>query len=972
MIILLILRFRQQTLHPRPRPEFCQNLSTMLTRFRFLILGLFLSFGVTAQDCTFQLVLEDSFGDGWDGAELTINVGGVVNTYTVTDDPAIDNGFTRILFIPVTNGETVEIGFVEGGFPGEHSFQFLDNSDEPLYTSTSPIEEGALIFTTTVECITCFAPPANSIEFFRVRSTTVDYKHLAGNPDIDPLYLVEYRLGAPFDPAVDMDGITFTTLDTMGRVNSLMPDTTYAFWISTICQTEMDTTIRRGPFLITTQKRVDVGVSLLTTPLSDCDLGSEEVSIGITNYGGEPQAFFNVDYQINGQPAGVSRPDDGIFTGIVGVDSTEFFTFDTRALLSAPGIYELTLWTELEGDEDPSNDTVRFSVTHTPLISDLPYVENFEGSDGFWSATKEETANGDISWEWGQPSAPNFNSAPQGVNAWATSLDGRYNNNEISYLNSPCFDLTTQTEDPLFSAIMIMDLENNFEQFTLEMTKDEGETWEKITTGAGTINWYNNIAQQFWTNNGGFNNPPVMVSAVLPGAAGEEIQLRFRFRSDGSVTREGIVLDVVSLTTREAQDLAAVVSTGLSTETCGSAMDTVRFSFTNRGTETAIGFDVNYRINGGAVVTEAFPDEVVSGASTTYQFLTPFNATESSVNEIEAWVSLMGDAVIANDTTVSFFRPLEQIPFFEDFETSTAPSTWDLDGDLGIFQSNGSPSIAITDNLFSGDTDYSFRTANYGLVEAGDKLVMDFFFRPFSGEGVFEGLIDIEVRAYPDCGEDFDVLEDFTAVGDTSLNRDISDYAGRSLRFEVVANWIEGDFFFNTDNFGVVRCAGLGLDIRSIALSDIDAEDGEVSVNPTLGFAPYTFEWSTGDTTARVDSLLAGDYSVIVTDAFGCSSTEMITVDLTNAADEPTEVLEGISVFPNPTEGRLELQLDLEKSTSLQAGIYDMTGRQLISRNFGRQLQLNESFDLSAFPAGVYLLRIQADDAARTVRIVKR
>lgn len=942
-------------------------------RFRYPLLLLTILFcgGLSAQNCNFQLVLEDSFGDGWDGAELILRIDGVTTNYTITDDPDIDDGSTRIIFFPVTEGQSLEIGFIEGAFATEHSFRLLDNADEELYVSTSPIEEGETIFSTTVNCVTCVPPPANSIDLFRVRSTSVDYRFNGISTMADPAYIIEFSDGDTFDPAVDADGVTIITTDTTGRVSGLEPDTSYTFWISAICQADMDTTSRRGPFTINTQKRADIGVTLLSEPVSDCDLGAEDVTIGITNFGGEPQAFFNVDFTINGQPAGVDRPADGIFTGIVGVDSTELFTFDVNALLSEPGVYELALWTELEGDEDPSNDTLTITVTHTPLISQLPYVENFEESNGFWSPTSEEFA-GDNSWAWGQPAGAEFARAPQGLNAWATGLSTRYNNSERSSLNSPCFDFTALDEDPLFSAVLQMNIETNFDQLTLEMTKDEGETWEKIETGAGTINWYNNLQQQYWTNDGGFpEGGPTMVSAILPGAAGEEIQLRFRFFSDGSVTREGILVDAVSISERPDRDLAAVTAEAFSLSSCGSETDTIRFSFSNRGQEAVSDFDLSYRVNGGDVVTETFSGELAGGQSLTYQFLTPFNSTLTADNRIEVWTSLGDDSILENDTTFFLFRSLQEIPVFLDFENGAAPAEWDIT-DATVGTSAGSPSIGIFENLFGGDLEYNFLTANYGLIETGDELRMDFHFREFGSGAPSEEIVSVEIRAYPDCEEAFQILDVFATQNDTTYTKDLSVYAGRSLQIEVLATTTGGDIFVTTDNFAILRCSGLQLDADTDGVSEEQIADGSATVIANSGFAPYAYEWSTGDTTATVDGLAFGEYTVTVTDNFGCSDVITFMIDLASGTDESTEVLEGISVFPNPTAAVFSLRLDLATATELRATVYDLTGRRLLDRSYGRQLQLNESFDLSAFPAGIYLLRVQADDAAKTVRIMKQ
>jgi len=58
-----------------------------------------------------------------------------------------------------------------------------------------------------------------------------------------------------------------------------------------------------------------------------------------------------------------------------------------------------------------------------------------------------------------------------------------------------------------------------------------------------------------------------------------------------------------------------------------------------------------------------------------------------------------------------------------------------------------------------------------------------------------------------------------------------------------------------------------------------DAEDGTATANPTGGTTPYSYEWSTGETTQTIEDLPPGDYDVTVTDDNGCTSEETVTVN---------------------------------------------------------------------------------------------
>ena len=56
------------------------------------------------------------------------------------------------------------------------------------------------------------------------------------------------------------------------------------------------------------------------------------------------------------------------------------------------------------------------------------------------------------------------------------------------------------------------------------------------------------------------------------------------------------------------------------------------------------------------------------------------------------------------------------------------------------------------------------------------------------------------------------------------------------------------------------------------------ADDGRITATPNGGTPPYTFAWSSGETSATIDELLPGEYILTLSDASGCSVFDSLTI----------------------------------------------------------------------------------------------
>jgi len=449
----------------------------------------------------------------------------------------------------------------------------------------------------------------------------------------------------------------------------------------------------------------DVGVVALVSPISGCGLGTAvPVSVRLVNFGTVAQSNFGLAYTLGG-----GSPVTGTFAGTINPGDTVLFTFTGSVNLSTPGTYNFSAYTTLGSDGQNLNDTVTVSVLSVPLIGTMPYYEDFEASSGGWSSYGANN-----SWQRGTPTGPVITSAGGGTQSWTTNLTGDYNDNELSYLESPCLNLTTLTSPQVRFKIW-WDSESGYDGTQLQYSTNGGTTWTVAGTVGSGINWYNStLTSGPWTGLSCWNGsatgfPPggsqgwLTAQHNLPALAGVSgVKFRFTFVSDGSVTRDGIGIDDFRVSDPPPVEakLAAITAPLTGCGLPNNAQVSIRVK--NQGTQTLSNIPVRYRINALTPITEVMPGPIAPGDSLVYNFSTRANLSVVGTYTLTAYTAVTGDADLSNDTlrtNVTHIQLVSSLPYSQNFEANNGGL---ISGGSNNSWAWGVPTGVVINNAASG------------------------------------------------------------------------------------------------------------------------------------------------------------------------------------------------------------------------------------------------------------------------------
>lgn len=273
-------------------------------------------------------------------------------------------------------------------------------------------------------------------------------------------------------------------------------------------------------------------------------------------------------------------------------------------------------------------------------------------------------------------------------------------------------------------------------------------------------------------------------------------------------------------------------------------------------------------------------------------------------------------------------------------------------------------------------------------VNTGDVVYADVIEWDFSGEYVlYDALNEINtnnqaieywdigfIRAWNNAADDygdgyisklFSGLPENTSVANPTFSKN----SPHIIAFDYIDE-------FNDENFV------LGVNYES-------GDVGDIFENSILGYPNY----SSDDSQLIFDALTTDDDDVVAiiplaADKISPSGGASVFIsgnsgakwgvwfanglrDLTDAGEITAPGLQ-VQVAPNPFIQDINVGLDLPQSATVIADLFDLTGRMVVSEIWSAPLGRSaRSWPLPALPSGIYSLRLRANGAQATIRIVK-
>lgn len=162
---------------------------------------------------------------------------------------------------------------------------------------------------------------------------------------------------------------------------------------------------------------------------------------------------------------------------------------------------------------------------------------------------------------------------------------------------------------------------------------------------------------------------------------------------------------------------------------------------------------------------------------------------------------------------------------------------------------------------------------------------------------------------------------------------------------------------------GLTKTASVELDVLPLPVASA-ANAGPYVAGQTLqltaqGGGSYAWKGPNGFTAIEQNLVIpnailshAGSYTVVVTSANGCVSTAQTLVSISPLLAVEKLPSDAVSVFPNPTQGRVEIQTILDGDFNFM--LFDALGHEVLKKSFRQSVDISTE----SLPKALYFYRV--------------
>lgn len=139
--------------------------------------------------------------------------------------------------------------------------------------------------------------------------------------------------------------------------------------------------------------------------------------------------------------------------------------------------------------------------------------------------------------------------------------------------------------------------------------------------------------------------------------------------------------------------------------------------------------------------------------------------------------------------------------------------------------------------------------------------------------------------------------------------------------------------------------------------------DGKIEVAVLSGAGPFSYRWSSGETTLNLENIPPGVYDLTISDGLGCSFVYSWEVKKTSGIDIISDETK-VTAAPNPARDRVFLQINpAAESVPRTVHFYNTMGQLMYARSLARG-QNDVEISVADWPGGLYFWEVSSENGA--------